>query len=112
LLVEKNCFRHIDPLLTRIEQMLDERKGILDLTVESAVPPESGFEEELARMIKEKTKATDVKMKTVVKPELLGGYVLRMGGFYIDASLKGQVEKMTAELTAAAGAIGGNNGEL
>jgi F0F1-type ATP synthase delta subunit len=34
-------------------------------------------------------------------PELLGGYRLRIGGFYIDASLKGQVEKMTSDLETA-----------
>ncbi|MDR0444237.1 MAG: F0F1 ATP synthase subunit delta [Treponema sp.] len=99
LLVEKNCFRYIDLLLTKIEQTLDERKGILDVTVESAAPPDSGFEEGLTRMIKEKTGAAGIKIKTNIKPELLGGYVLRIGGFYVDASLKGQIEKMTAELT-------------
>jgi len=53
-------------------------------------------------MIKEKTGASDVKMKTSVKPELLAGFLLRIGGFYIDASLKGQVESMKADLIEGA----------
>jgi F-type H+-transporting ATPase subunit delta len=100
LLVEKNCFRYIDLFLQRIEQKLDEQKGFLDLSLETASSLDSGFEKELAQMIKEKTGASDVKMKTSVKPELLAGFLLRIGGFYIDASLKGQVESMKDYLTA------------
>jgi F-type H+-transporting ATPase subunit delta len=106
LLVEKNCFRYIDLLLQRIEQKLDEQKGFLDLSLETASPLDSGFEKELAQKIKEKTGASDVKMKTSVKPELLAGFLLRIDGFYIDASLKGQVEVMRAKLE------GVSNGEL
>jgi len=98
LLVEKNCFRYVDSLLQRIEQKLDEQKGVLAVSLEAAAPFDSGFEDNLARMIKERTGAAGVKMKTSVKPELLGGYVLRIGGFYVDASLRGQVEAMKARL--------------
>jgi len=100
LLVEKDCFRYIDVLLSGIEQKLDERKGIVALSLEAADAVDSGFEAELARMIKERMGAAGVKMKTSVKPELLGGYRLRMGGFFIDASLKGQLAEMKADLEA------------
>jgi len=102
LLVEKNCFRYIDLLLQKIEQKLDEQKGFLDFSLEAASPLDSGFEKELEQMIKEKTGASDVKMKTSVKPELLAGFLLRIGGFYVDASLKGQLEAMKADLTKGA----------
>jgi len=98
LLVEKNYFRHIDPLLQRIEQKLDEQKGILALSLEAASPLDSGFEKELTQAIKEKTGASGVKMKTSVKPELLAGFLLRFNGFYVDASLKGQLDAMKAGL--------------
>jgi F-type H+-transporting ATPase subunit delta len=78
--------------------MLNEKNGILDITVETAVELDKNFTEELVQIIKEKTGAAGVKIKTCIKPELLGGFLLRTGGFYIDASLKGQVEKMMAEL--------------
>jgi F-type H+-transporting ATPase subunit delta len=107
LLVEKNCFRYINVLLQRIEQELDKQRGFLDFSLETAYPIDSGFEKELEQMIKEKTGASDVKMKTSVKPELLAGFLLRIGGFYVDASLKGQLEAMKADLTK-----GGGNGEL
>jgi F-type H+-transporting ATPase subunit delta len=101
LLVEKNCFRHIDILLSKIEQMLDERKGILNITVETASPLDSGFEEEMARMIQEKTGSVGVKINTVIRPELIGGYLLRIGSFYVDARLKRQMENMMEDFTQA-----------
>ena len=100
LLVEKNYFRYIDILLPVIERKLDEQKGVLSLSLEAASEVDGGFEKEMAQKIREKTGAADVKLKTSVKPELLGGYRLRIGGFYIDASLKGQLAKMKADLEA------------
>ncbi|MDR2729354.1 MAG: F0F1 ATP synthase subunit delta [Treponema sp.] len=106
LLVEKNYFRYIGLLLQKIEQNLDTQNRILDITVETASPVESGFEEDMAGSIKERTGAAGVKMKTRVRPELLGGYLLRIGCFYVDASLKGQLESIAAHL----GENGGRNG--
>ena len=98
LLVEKKFFKHIDSVVQRIEKQLDEQKGILDVTAESAAPLDGGLEAELRRLITQKTGAAGIKMKTRLAPELLGGYRLRIGGFYVDASLKGQLEQMTAAL--------------
>jgi len=98
LLVEKNCFRYLNLLLLKIEHDLDEKNKILNTVLESAFPVESGFEEKLTLMIKDKTGASGVKMKTCVRPELLGGYILRIGSHYIDASLKGQLESLAFHL--------------
>jgi F-type H+-transporting ATPase subunit delta len=100
LLVEKNCFRYVDLLLQKIEQDLDAQNGILDVTVETTSAVNGGFEKEFERLIKDKTGAAGVKIKTTVRPELLGGYILRIGSFYIDASLKGQLESMAVQLSA------------
>jgi F-type H+-transporting ATPase subunit delta len=96
LLVQKNCFNHIDTIMQKIENIIDNKKGILPVLVETAagdVP-----EKELKRRIMETTGALNVKMKINHVPELLGGYRLRIGGYYVDASLKGQIEKMKADL--------------
>jgi len=106
LLVEKKAFGRVNLVLQKIEQALNERSGILDVTVETAAPVDSVFEQEMSRMIKEKTGAADIKLKTRLRPELLGGYLLRIGSHYVDASLKGQLENMAAHLRDT----GGRNG--
>jgi F0F1-type ATP synthase delta subunit len=97
LLTEKKYFRHIDSLLERIEQSLDKQKGIFNVVLETAFPQDDYYNE-LAQMLKEKTGAVEIKMKTYVKPELLGGYIMRTGSSYIGASFKGQIEKMKNDL--------------
>ena len=110
LLVEKHSFRYIDLIVSRIESILNEKQGILDVTIEAAssvdASADAGFEENLRQMIKERTGAAEVKINTRIKPDLLGGYLLRTEGFYVDASLKGQLEKMKAALISD----GGSNG--
>jgi F0F1-type ATP synthase delta subunit len=102
LLVEKNNFRSVDSVLRRIEQKIDHQNGILDVFAESAAALDSALAEELRQKILEQTGAAGIKMKTSVNPALLGGYRLRIGGFQVDASLKGQLDQMAADLTAAA----------
>jgi len=98
LLVERKYFKYADLLLEKIEHTMDKRNGILSITVETAIPMDSDYEKNFAQMIKEKTGAAELKMKTSVKPRLLGGYMLRCDDYYIDASLKGQVDQMKADL--------------
>jgi F-type H+-transporting ATPase subunit delta len=102
LMVKKNVFRRIDTVIERIEKRLDEQNGVLEMTAESAVPIDSAFEEDLKKMIAGRTGAAGIKMKTRVVPELLAGFRLRCGSFFVDASLKGQIERMTADLTTIA----------
>jgi F-type H+-transporting ATPase subunit delta len=104
LLVEKNGFRHIDSLVRRIERRLDEQNGVLDVTVESAAPLDGDCAEDLRQQILERAGAAGITMRTRLVPELLGGYRLRIGGLCVDASLKGQLEQMSADLVAAAAA--------
>jgi F0F1-type ATP synthase delta subunit len=103
LLVRKNCFVRIDLIMQKIEELVDEQKGILAVTVESAVPMNSDSEQELRQKIMERTGAKAVKMKPRVVPDLLGGYRLLIGGFYVDASLKGQIERMQFALSLSGG---------
>jgi F0F1-type ATP synthase delta subunit len=99
LLVRKDLFRrHIDSIVRQIEKRLDGQKGILEVTVECAAPPDGGFEEYLKNEIRKKTGAPGVKLLTRQRPELLGGYRLRIDGLCVDASLRGLLGNMAKEL--------------
>ena len=98
LLVEKEQFKHIDLIMHKIEELLDAYNGTLAVTVESAAVADRVFEDQLKQRIKERIGAAEIKLNTVVVPDLLGGYRLRIGGFFVDASLKGQVEQMKSDL--------------
>ena len=131
LLTEKKCFHFIDPILDKIERMLNEKNGIIDITLESAFPADDDFIIKLEKNIFKMpnascgevlrgngaakascaakaagdAKTAGVKIKTKNNPQLLGGYLLRMKSFYIDASLKGQLDKMKTDISARLGGI-------
>lgn len=99
LLVEKKVFHKADLIIEKIEKRLDEQNGVLEVIAETALPVNSAFEDELSGMIQKRTGAAQVKTRFRLVPELLAGYRLRIGGLRVDASLKGQLEKMAADLT-------------
>jgi F-type H+-transporting ATPase subunit delta len=101
LLIEKNLFRNIDLIIKKIEKMLDEKNGVLEVLIETSSTEDKTFEDELSKMIMINTGASKIKMSTKLVPELIAGYRLRMGGLSIDASLKNQLEQMTANLIDA-----------
>jgi ATP synthase F1 delta subunit len=101
LLIEKKLFRNIDSIIEKIDALLDDKNGVLHVAVETASSEDAQFGNELEKMISASTGAAKIKLCMNVVPELLAGYRLRMGGQYIDASLKGQLEQMTDELIRA-----------
>jgi len=110
LLVSKNRFRYIDSIIAAIEKRLDEQNGVLDVMVEAAVVADSAAEDELKKMIRERTGAAAINMKTKTVPELIAGYRLWIGGLCIDASLRGQLEHMMADLSDGGAAFPRNAG--
>ena len=105
LLVSKNRFRHIDSIIAGIEKRLDEQNGILDVTVEAPSAIDSAAEDALKEMIRERSSAAAVNMKMKIVPELIAGYRLWIGGLCIDASLRGQLEQMTEDLSGRQSAV-------
>jgi len=99
LMIAKNRFRHIDAIILEIEKRLNAQKGVLVVTLESAVPVDSVLQDELEKQLCKQTGAVEIKMTIKINPELIAGYRLRTDGFYIDSSLRGQIEKMANELS-------------
>ncbi|MDR1058297.1 MAG: ATP synthase F1 subunit delta [Treponema sp.] len=100
LLIQKNFFGRVDAVMEEIQKIADAKRGILPVYAESAFPLEGEEKRELIEGIKRISGAGEVRLESVVNPELLGGYRLRIGAELIDASIKGQLQKMAAELAA------------
>ncbi|MDR1972517.1 MAG: F0F1 ATP synthase subunit delta [Treponema sp.] len=104
LLVKKNLLRHTDRVIAAIEQELDTRQGVLRAQLESAQEAEGQFLADLRETLVKRTGAAGIRLDTRVKPELLAGCRLRIGGEIIDASLRTQLKQLGAELARAEGA--------
>jgi F0F1-type ATP synthase delta subunit len=104
LLVKKGRFRQGGRIAAELENYFDRKKGVLQVTLEAAAPPDPAFEADLKAALCKKTAASGVASRLRIRPELLGGYRLIIGGEVWDASLRGQLQNMALALKAAPGA--------
>jgi len=108
LLVKKNKIRHIDSVIGEINNVLSKKRGEIKVRIEYAFPPSKEFklqefESLIGEAIKKRTGASRVEITGQVKPELIGGYRLRLGDELIDASVRSQLQKMEECLTGDGG---------
>jgi F-type H+-transporting ATPase subunit delta len=103
LLVRKRLFKHIDQVIRSIERELDALQGVLRVRLESARTVEGEFPEELTQVLMKKTGAAKVRLETVVTPELLAGYRLRIGSQIIETSLRLHLRQLGTELATMRG---------
>jgi F0F1-type ATP synthase delta subunit len=101
LLVKRGLLVYGGAVAEAIEKLLDEKKGTVEVTLESAFPPEEKFLEALKQELIKKTGAREIRVLPRTLPELLGGCRLRIGSESIDASLRGQLADMASDLGAA-----------
>jgi F-type H+-transporting ATPase subunit delta len=100
LLVKKDLFKHIDPVLREIEKILNEQSGVLPVIVESVLPLDEALEALITEGLKKRRGAAEVKLEKRINPALIGGLRLRIGDEVIDASLRSQLQWMAADLAA------------
>jgi F-type H+-transporting ATPase subunit delta len=101
LLVKRGCLKYGGEVAEAVKKLLDEKKGTVEVTLESAFPPEEEFLEALKKELIKKTGAGEIRILPRTLPELWGGCRLRIGSESIDASIRGQLAKMAADLGAA-----------
>ena len=101
LLVKRGRGRHIRAVLEAAKRINDEENKILDVRVDSASPLSEEFIETLCETLRRQTSAREVRINSRLMPELIAGCRLSLGSDCLDASLRGQLHKMAADLHAA-----------
>ena len=95
---------HRMPVLFRIreryEQLWDEAKQVLPVSVTSAIPLDKSIVKEIGERIGEQTGQT-VQLTTSADPEILGGVVVRVGNSILDASIRTRLNRLRNQLDRA-----------
>jgi F0F1-type ATP synthase delta subunit len=104
LLVRKGRFRYFSSFVDEAGKIIDERAGVLRVLVETASPPEAGFEDRLKAVLKQKKNAAEVTLDIRIVPQLLAGCRISIGSEYFDGSLLGRLGRMAGDLSS--GGIG------
>ena len=105
LMVKKNKIRHLDLVIEEAKKLLDNKRGVIPVSIEYAFPVDEDVESRIKETIKKRTGAVRVDITGRIIPELIGGYRLRIGDEVIDASIRSQLRKLE---TCLATADGGN----
>jgi F-type H+-transporting ATPase subunit delta len=103
LLVRKGFTKRVSAVLREAEKIREEENGILNVVVDSAFALDEEFTTSLRGKIKEETAAREVRLNVRLMPYLIGGVRLHIGAECFDASVRGQLHKMAADLRAAGG---------
>jgi F-type H+-transporting ATPase subunit delta len=96
-LVERHRMPAIFRIRARYEVLWDQENKLLPVEVTSAV----GLDESTIRSIGERIgEQTDnrIELSTVVDPDILGGIVLRVGNFVLDASIRNRLEQLRKQV--------------
>ncbi|KAL4444158.1 hypothetical protein ABPG75_011895 [Micractinium tetrahymenae] len=105
LLIDQNRIDALEEICEVFEtsycQLTDTQVAVL----RSAVKLEQEQQFLIAKKLQELTGSKNIKLKPVVDPELVAGFVVEYGSTQIDLSVKGQLEKISAELLATAQAM-------
>ena len=107
LLARRGRFRQLDAAVRAVEQRVDAQNGVLHVDLESAFPLDGDLREAFASALIRRYGAREIRLAERVVPELLGGYRLRSGSDLVDASVRGQLQRMARDLSAAGSSDGG-----
>ena len=93
--------RHRMPVVFRIrarfDQLWDEERKLLPVQVTSAVELDKKTITQIGEQIGEQV-GREVQLSSNVDPDILGGLVLRVGNFVMDASIRNRLEQLRKQV--------------
>lgn len=100
LLVRRNQIAHAREIISETEKILDSINKTMPVVLESAVTPSAQLESQITETVKKRFGANHVRLEKKLRPELIGGYRLRIGDELVDASIITQLKNMEAALAS------------
>jgi F-type H+-transporting ATPase subunit delta len=100
VLVERHRMPAIFRIRTDFQALYDKSKKLMPVLVTSAVELDPETIESLGKRIGEQT-GNEIELSSKVDPEILGGIVLRVGNFIMDASIRTRLEQLRREVAQA-----------
>jgi F-type H+-transporting ATPase subunit delta len=99
-LIEHHRMPVIFRIRARFEELWDEERRLLPVEVTSSVELDQGTVDSIGERIGEQTGRT-VELSSKVDPEILGGIVLRVGNFILDASIRNRLNQLRKQVAQA-----------
>jgi len=95
LLVDRGRISFIEGILAKYLEILRQLNNTVLAEITSAVRLYEGESEKLVEKVKTLTGANAVEMETKIDPDIIGGVIIKVGSQVYDASLRGQLRRIT-----------------
>lgn len=99
-LLERHRMPAIFRIRKRYEALWDDERKLLPVEITSAIDLDEATVRSIGDRIGEQTGRT-VELSSNVDPDILGGVVLRVGNFILDASIRNRLEKLRKQVAQA-----------
>jgi F-type H+-transporting ATPase subunit delta len=99
-LVERHRMPAIFRIRTRFDELWEDANQLLPVEVTSAIDLDSSTVKSIGQRIGEQT-GRKVEVESHVDPDILGGVVLRVGNFILDASIKNRLNQLRKQVAQA-----------
>ncbi len=99
-LLERNRMPAIFRIRAEYESLWDERNKLIPVQVTSAVSLDEDTVRSIGDRISEQT-GNEIEMTTTIDREILGGIVLRVGNFILDASIRNRLNQLRKQVAQA-----------
>lgn len=100
-LIERHRMPEIFRIRVRYEEMWEKERKLLPVEVTSAVELDEAVVREIGERIRTQT-GNEIELTSVIDPDILGGIVLRVGDFILDASIRNSLSQLRKQVAHAA----------
>jgi len=101
VLVDKRRIAFLEPILQQYLALLRQLNQTVLAEVTSAVPLTEAQQQAIIEKVIAISKARQVELETKIDSELIGGVIIKVGSQVIDASLRGQLRRLSLRLTSS-----------
>jgi len=98
LLADRQRIGFLDAVLERLLELYREQRNIALATVTSASALNDEQQAELLKKVQTVAGTDNLELNLKVDPDLIGGFIVKVGSKVIDASLSGQVRRLGLSL--------------
>ncbi len=100
LLIDKGRIAFLADICEQYLELLREQTNTVLAEVSSATELNDSQKSAITDRVKSMTSAQEVELKTRIDPNLIGGVIVKVGSQVLDASLRGQLRRISLSLSA------------
>jgi F-type H+-transporting ATPase subunit delta len=97
LLVSKNRENTLPEMISSYIQQYKQKKDIHVVTLTTAAPVSEDIRKKIIAQVEKTSNMKNIELQSVVKPEIIGGFILQTGDKLVDASIAYDLKEISRQ---------------